>query len=753
MARRRHCAIAPAHCLSPREAVVEQQQRAQERWEGDDAAGAVLGQGAYDAPGEGEGGALDGVAADAVAAALRGAGAADSAVVGLAAQGAAWAKVGAEDAAARVQDLLGCGLTAPDLCSLLGDCPEVLLCDAQRDVQPVLDFLTAPLSRHPSATISTIPALDADPRAGDACAPDADGGLGLRRQDARRLLRSAPELLLPTRQAAPAAGARAPPRRPAAAAAGRSAPTAEVADASAGAGAAPPKAAAAPADDDDAFRTFLAAEEAERQRSAAEAELSGVVPRLPSPEAKGPSSREASWSDCAPSERLKRSAAALAALGIANKSLRSNARAPSSAAAPGALPALLASPPSTLFRFAACLSQRDAEIPPTALQSLLREVPSLPQRATAPVAAGRAAAAGAAAEAVFRACSVARSMRGAGRELEDGEASERVRAFAAAALSREEQKHLSDKCSEMTMEAPVAFFAALGLSPAEVLKVLRAAPGALLAEPCAALAPAAAFLAADLGLGVEGAARAIAAYPALLSLDVRARLLPAAKLASELSGHAIGSLAAARAFRAFPSILALSPEEQMRPVAAFLEAMGAERRDLRALVGSLPSVLSYDVAATLWPKCEYLLGCCRLDIAVVCRIFPAALSYPLQAVMEPRFEFLAARERLSAGAGGFNAASAATPSEAYSASTDADGRSVVARIVEREGLGAILAPSDEDFARRVAGVVPAEYEDFKEGYLARRDAIVQLRGDLDPKILEAAQALGLAPLADREAKP
>jgi len=640
----------------------------------------------------------------------------------------------------KLESLLRNGLTLQDVAMVLKSRPGFLSEVSESAVEEVLTCLTMS-GKNPLADVTTIPPgllASSGPSYGVLNATDALGeaplsstalglglGLGLRRQDARRLLRSAPGLLAAQwdKGGLPSAGMVRKARQKRAGADGgailprklskrRKAqlrmldtsfslnqylenvlnkPSDEGTQEREAPDAQPPNAYSPPAERqlsaqdiaDEAFRAYLEEEEASRM------ELQSDCARGPFDEPQRLNGADQAeddgssqlgrgrWEDAGPRERLERSAKTLAALGLGSKTIRQDARRPPKARPQTdpakkvdaieplrgpVLPTLLQTPTSMLFRFAACLAAKDVNVAPQTLSSLLKEAPGLPSAATAPAEP----------DSVGEAMFCAELIRNAPAALQAGMADSGVD-FLERCVKEWDDAELFSPESPMVMEAPIQFLIELGVDAvgssngvSGLDKAIRAEPALLVADVPRQMAPVYMFLSVDLKLGVQNTAGIVARYPALLLKDVETELRPLARLFCSLAGLEQGSPDTTRVLRAFPSLLALDPEQDIFPVVNTMrDVLRCSTEDLSYTLRALPSLLGYDVRENLWPKLEYLFGYCRLDPKHVLNGFPAALSYPLISCIEPRFEFLAARETLGKGSGGYNAADAATPSESW----------------------------------------------------------------------------------------
>mmetsp|Transcript_17898 Transcript_17898/g.54782 ORF Transcript_17898/g.54782 Transcript_17898/m.54782 type:complete len:928 (-) Transcript_17898:124-2907(-) len=704
--------------------------------------------------------------------------------------------------------LLGVGLTLADVIALLSGAPgQALAWGADKHAQDVITFLTAPLPSAgggsggegadaaedmPISAASVLDAVTAVPAgvldggvdlrankngveatAKQSAAPTVDVGLGLRRQDARRLLRSAPRLLADVMEVATESKSNATAQAEQERAAGTIDLMVEVPSprrkrrgrggGARGRGDAAVAEATTPADAQDlAFRAFLQAQDEKREREqrrrrADELLLEGAKrpdgqPVLP-------------WHETPPRERLQRSVLTLSALGLGPKFIRQDARKPQRQNGIGAvlgpevpddlvapmIPALLQTPTTTLFRFAALLARKEVNIAPHNLGAILKKAPGLPQQALRPANPDAIAKAIYCADLVFAAQKMLAEQMEAAEERGEPVHEESGVGFLKRSLGERDAAGVElGNEDAATMEAPLEFLVELGIdeigggAESGIAKILRAEPAIAVADVATQLAPVCMFLSVDLGLDIENMTKAVVAFPALLLMNVESQLEPLGRIICSLAKVKYGSPGAGRIFRAFPSILTLDISKDIAPTVLLLkEALRCSDDEFSRVVRSLPSLLGYDRETNLWPKLEFLFGYCRLDTQFLTNDFPAALSYPLLSVLEPRFEFLAAAYMLGQGSGGYNAALAATPSESFTtkqlwqpktaSGEDSSEESYIMNHIVRKlgGLGPILTRSDEDFAKIAAQVPPHVYVEFKKQYTERRNMVIRTRGYMD----------------------
>lgn len=119
------------------------------------------------------------------------------------------------------------------------------------------------------------------------------------------------------------------------------------------------------------------------------------------------------------------------------------------------------------------------------------------------------------------------------------------------------------------------------------------------------LAPRAAFLSRELGLGGDGPALGalITRHPQLLTC-VEAGM--AARLAFLRDDVGLGEGALARTVRAHPQLLHYRVDSMAARIAFLRRTVGLDRAQAAGVVARLPQLLSLSVAANLEPKWRYL---------------------------------------------------------------------------------------------------------------------------------------------------
>lgn len=142
------------------------------------------------------------------------------------------------------------------------------------------------------------------------------------------------------------------------------------------------------------------------------------------------------------------------------------------------------------------------------------------------------------------------------------------------------------------------------------------------------------FLHTVVGLSPHKAAITIASYPPLLTLPVDTVLVPAVH--ALLREVPLTSSELANCVRAFPAILSLDPEATVLPVINFFRKHGVV--NVARIVIRLPPVLGYDVETNLAPKMKFILRDLGLDIFHVLK-FPGLFSHPLENCIKPRTRF------------------------------------------------------------------------------------------------------------------
>merc|ERR1712238_364208 len=164
-------------------------------------------------------------------------------------------------------------------------------------------------------------------------------------------------------------------------------------------------------------------------------------------------------------------------------------------------------------------------------------------------------------------------------------------------------------------------------------KVVLAYPSILLLDLETQIAPVVDFLCDEIGIDDEDVPRLVEAFPSVLGTSVTNMEEVFEYLTElEVSEDVMPSI-----FFAFPSLLTLDVKTKMVPVVDFLQNIGVS--NIGRFITRLPTVLTNSVEKDLVPKWNFLSKVYQYASFEVIR-FPAYFSYPLERVIKTRYEYL-----------------------------------------------------------------------------------------------------------------
>lgn len=171
-------------------------------------------------------------------------------------------------------------------------------------------------------------------------------------------------------------------------------------------------------------------------------------------------------------------------------------------------------------------------------------------------------------------------------------------------------------------------------SDVEIETIIRACPKLLGTDPDI-MDDSLFFLQSSISFDEKKALSAVRHFPSILITSVDGVLKPAVEFLTEELG--LSKVELSRIVAAFPAILTLDVKSELRQNAEYLRSKGISA--VGKVVALLPPLLSYDIKTNVEPKMEYILHDLQFSIIDVMK-FPGYFSYSLTEQIEPRTRFL-----------------------------------------------------------------------------------------------------------------
>jgi hypothetical protein len=222
-----------------------------------------------------------------------------------------------------------------------------------------------------------------------------------------------------------------------------------------------------------------------------------------------------------------------------------------------------------------------------------------------------------------------------------------------AVATRAEGRLLPNVATSMTLSRAAgqceALQVRLGLSEAQLQKVVVALPSTLALSFESNIEPSLAKLQARLGLSEAQLQKVVVALPAVLGYSFESNIKPSlAKLQARLR---LSEAQLQKVVVALPAVLGYCFESNIEPSLAKLQArLGLSEVQLQKVVVALPQVLSYSFESNIEPslaKLQARLGLSEAQLQKMVVAKPSTLAYSFESNIEPSLAKLQARLRLS----------------------------------------------------------------------------------------------------------
>ncbi|KAK3289620.1 hypothetical protein CYMTET_2960 [Cymbomonas tetramitiformis] len=183
-----------------------------------------------------------------------------------------------------------------------------------------------------------------------------------------------------------------------------------------------------------------------------------------------------------------------------------------------------------------------------------------------------------------------------------------------------------------------AFLAELGLSKAEIAKVIVSHPRVLEYRTKRTMQPRVSYL-LSIGVQQEDLPKVVLRAPMLLSQSIERTLMPRVRFLNEKVGLPEESLG--RLIARHPTILTLGMKEVMEPRLRFFRSIGVSKEGIGKMVAKHPQILQYSIES-MRPRLEYLqsIGMGEEEIILCVGRLVQLFSLSVENTLKPKYDYL-----------------------------------------------------------------------------------------------------------------